>query len=245
MKRRGRFVQPVGVLVVAVFASVGCGGLPGRPQANSIPVDPDKVSNFMLLFQQNCSGCHGVEGRHGAALPIGDPVYLAYADDSVLREVISKGISGTSMPPFARSAGGMLTDDQVAVLVDGIRQWSQPDALAGVQPPPYASAHPGDAARGAAAYATFCASCHGPEGRGGPQASSIVDGTFLALLTDQELRTMIVVGRPDFGAPDWRNNVPGKPMSSEEISDVVAWLAAQRPKFAGRPYPSPPLGEHP
>ena len=62
MKRRGRFVQPVGVLVVAVFASVGCGGLPGRPQANSIPVDPDKVSNFMLLFQQNCSGCHGVEG---------------------------------------------------------------------------------------------------------------------------------------------------------------------------------------
>ena len=245
MKRRGRFVQPVGVLVVAVFASVGCGGLPGRPQANSIPVDPDKVSNFKLLFQQNCSGCHGVEGRHGAALPIGDPVYLAYADDSVLREVISKGISGTSMPPFARSAGGMLTDDQVAVLVDGIRRWSQPDALAGVQPPPYASPRPGDAARGAAAYATFCASCHGPEGKGGPQASSIVDGTFLALLTDQELRTMIVVGRPDFGAPDWRKNVPGKPMSSEEISDVVAWLAAQRPKFAGRPYPSPPLGEHP
>ena len=245
MKRRGRFVQPVGVLVVAVFASVGCGGLPGRPQANSIPVDPDKVANFMLLFQQNCSGCHGVEGRHGAALPIGDPVYLAYADDSVLREVISKGISGTSMPPFARSAGGMLTDEQVAVLVDGIRRWSQPDALAGVQPPPYASPRPGDAARGAAAYATFCASCHGPEGKGGPQASSIVDGTFLALLTDQELRTMIVVGRPDFGAPDWRNNVPGKPMSSEEISDVVAWLAAQRPKFAGRPYPSSPVGEHP
>ena len=245
MKRRGRFAQPVGVLVVAVFASVGCGGLPGRPQANSIPVDPDKVSNFKLLFQQNCSGCHGSDGRHGAALPIGDPVYLAYADDSVLREVISKGISGTSMPPFARSAGGMLTDEQVAVLVDGIRRWSQPDALAGVQPPPYASPRPGDAARGAAAYATFCASCHGPVGRGGPQASSIVDGTFLALLTDQELRTMIVVGRPDFGAPDWRNNVPAKPMSSEEISDVVAWLAAQRPKFAGRPYPSPPLGEHP
>ena len=246
MKRRGRFVEPAGVLVVAVFASVGCGGLPGRPQANSIPVDPDKVSNFTLLFQQNCSGCHGADGRHGAALPIGDPVYLAYADDSVLREVISKGISGTSMPPFARSAGGMLTDNQVAVLVDGIRsQWSQPDALAGVHPPPYVSPRPGDAARGAAAYATFCASCHGPEGRGGPQASSIVDGTFLALLTDQELRTMIVVGRPDLGAPDWRNNVPGKPMSSEEISDVVAWLAAQRPKFAGRPYPSPPVGEHP
>lgn len=246
MKRRVRFVQPVGVLAVVVFASMGCRGLPGRPQVNSIPVDPDQVANFTLLFQQNCSGCHGADGTHGAAMPIGDPVYLAYADDSVLRNAITKGLSGTSMPPFARSAGGMLTDDQIAVLVHGIRsRWSKPDALAGVNPPPYSSTPPGDAGRGAAAYATFCASCHGPEGRGGPQASSIVDGTFLALLTDQELRNMIVVGRPDLGAPDWRNNVPGKPMSSGEISDVVAWLAAQRPKFAGRPYPPPPVGEQP
>jgi len=28
----------------------------------------------------------------------------------------------------------------------------------------------------------------------------------------------------------------------EEITDVVAWLAAQRPRFPGRPYPSPSLG---
>jgi hypothetical protein len=36
-------------------------------------------------------------------------------------------------------------------------------------------------------------------------------------------------------------------MSSQEISDVVAWLSAQRPQFAGRPYPSPakPAGELP
>ena len=87
-------------------------------------------------------------------------------------------------------------------------------------------------------YETFCSSCHGPDGKGGAKASSIVDGTFLALLTDQELRTLVIVGRPDLGAPDWRNNVPGKPMSSQEISDVVAWLSAQRPQFPGRPYPT-------
>ena len=63
-------------------------------------------------------------------------------------------------------------------------------------------------------YETFCSSCHGPDGKGGAKASSIVDGTFLALLTDQELRTLVIVGRPDLGAPDWRNNVPGKPMTS-------------------------------
>jgi mono/diheme cytochrome c family protein len=142
----------------------------------------------------------------------------------------------------------MLTDNQVDVIIHGIRErYAKPNALAGVTPPPYSSSGPGDASRGAAVYATFCSSCHGPDGKGGSKASSIVEGTFLALLTDQELRTLVIVGRPDLGAPDWRNDVPGKPMSSQEISDVVAWLSAQRPQFAGRPYPSPakPAGELP
>ena len=89
---------------------------------------------------------------------------------------------------------------------------------------------------GAEVYATYCSACHGPDGRGGNKASSIVNGSYLALVSDQGLRTIVIVGRPELGAPDWRNNVPGKPMSSQEISDVVAWLAAQRPRFPGQPY---------
>jgi len=248
MNRAPRFTCLVSLCVLIYFASLGCNSAPGRPTAESIPVDPDKVSDFSVLFQQNCSGCHGFEGQHGAALAIGDPVYLAIADDALLRKVVTNGIPGTSMPAFARSAGGMLTENQIEVLVHGIRQhWSKAGALAGVAPPPYAAAEAGDATRGATAFATFCANCHGPEGKGTPKGSSIVDGTFLALLTDQELRTLVIVGRPDFGAPDWRNNVPGRPMSAQEITDVVAWLSAQRPKFAGRPYPNPTstAGEHP
>ena len=48
----------------------------------------------------------------------------------------------------------------------------------------------------------------------------------------------MIVGRPDLGAPDWRNNVPGTPMSAQDVSDVVAWLASQRTKFPGQPYPT-------
>jgi len=248
MIRVARMVHSLLLCIFVLFACIGCTNAPGRPTSDSIPVDPGKVSDFSTLFQQNCTGCHGSEGKGGAALAIGDPVYLAIAGDELLRKVITNGIPGTSMPAFARSAGGMLTEAQIEILVHGVRQrWSKPDVLAGVAPPPYSVAEPGDAARGAAVYASFCASCHGPEGKGTPKGSSIVDGTFLALLTDQELRTLIIVGRPDLGAPDWRNNVPGKPMSSQEISDVVAWLSARRPKFAGRPSqnPSPETGEHP
>ena len=143
------------------------------------------------------------------------------------------------MPAFAQSAGGMLTDKQVDVIVSGIRdRWSKPDVFRGADPPPYSSSAPGDSARGSEVYATYCSSCHGAEGRGGQKASSIVDGSFLALLNDQELRTIVIAGRPELGAPDWRNDVPGKPMSAQDVSDVVAWLASQRPKFPGQPFPT-------
>ena len=102
--------------------------------------------------------------------------------------------------------------------------------------PPYAAQGPGDPKRGADVYGTYCSSCHGADGHGGKRASSIVDGSYLALVSDQNLRTTVIVGRHELGAPDWRGDVPGKPMSPEDVSDVVAWLAAQRAQFPGQPY---------
>jgi mono/diheme cytochrome c family protein len=166
-------------------------------------------------------------------------VYLAIADDAIVRRVATNGIPGTSMPAFAQSAGGMLTDKQIDVIASGIRErWSKSNVLSGVSPPPYSSSSPGDASRGSQAYATYCSSCHGDAGRGGQKAGSIVDGSFLALLNDQELRTIVIVGRPELGFPDWRGDTPGKPMSAQDVSDVVAWLASQRAKFPGQAYPS-------
>jgi cytochrome c oxidase cbb3-type subunit III len=226
-------------LAAALFLCAGCSNAPGRPAPNAIPIDPDDLSDFAALYKSNCSGCHGADAKGGAALAIGEPVYLAIADDDTMRKIVTNGIPGTSMPAFARSAGGMLTDNQVDIIVRGIRKrYADPSALAGATPPPYKATEAGDAKRGVDVYVTFCSSCHGPDGKGGAKASSIVDGSFLALLTDQELRTLVIVGRPDLGAPDWRNNVPGKPMSPQEISDVVAWLASQRRQFPGQPYPA-------
>ena len=87
-------------------------------------------------------------------------------------------------------------------------------------------------------FQTFCASCHGPEGKGGPKGSSIVDGSYLALVSDQGLRTTVIAGRPDLGQPDWRGYVAGRSLSSQDVSDVVAWLASQRPQYPGQPYPA-------
>jgi mono/diheme cytochrome c family protein len=222
----------------------GCADAPGRPP--EAPAVPDAISDFNTLYGQNCAGCHGANGKGGAAIALANPVYLAIADDATLRHASANGIPGTSMPAFAQSAGGMLTEKQVDVIVRGIReQWSNPDIFHGADPPPYSSSMPGDSTRGAQVFATNCSSCHGDGGRGGKKAGSIVDGSFLALVNDQELRTIVIAGRPELGAPDWRDDVPGKPMSAQDISDVVAWLASQRPKFPGQPFPTSPklMGE--
>jgi cytochrome c oxidase cbb3-type subunit III len=235
-----RFLRLIlGALGLSALGLFGCANAPGRPSPAEMPVVPSEVSDFGTLYQQNCSGCHGAEGKGGAAIALANPVYLAIADDAILHRATANGIPGTSMPAFAQSAGGMLTDKQVEVIDRGIRKrWATADILHGADPPPYASSAPGDAARGSEVYAAYCSSCHGVGGRGGQKGSSIVEGSFLALVSDQELRTLVIVGRPELGAPDWRNDIPGKPMSSQDVSDVVAWLASQRPKFPGQPFPT-------
>ncbi len=197
--------------------------------------------DFAALYKQNCAGCHGENGKNGAAIALANPVYLAVAGEANLRQVIAKGVSGKLMPPFDKSAGGTLTDQQIDNLVKGILQaWSRPSVLAATQPPPYLAGAKSDPNQGQKIFAEFCAQCHGADGGGikAPTATnphavsgSIVDPSYLALVSDQSLRSIIIAGRPDQGMPDWRSDVAGSgshAMTAQEIDDVVAWLAAQR-----------------
>jgi mono/diheme cytochrome c family protein len=224
-------VTTLGVLVA------GCGTPPGQPRAGAIPLEPNDVVDFDALYANNCAGCHGANGRGSAAIALANPVYLAIVDERSMRAVIADGVHDTSMPAFAQRAGGMLTEKQIDALVSGIQaRWSDPRALDGATPPSYAAASAGDIHRGAAAYRTFCQSCHGADGGGGPKGSAITNDSFLALASDQYLRTIVIAGRPDLGAPDWRGYLAGRPMSDQEVTDVVSWLSSHRVAAPGRPY---------
>lgn len=224
------------IVLWASFVLAGCDRVPGKPKAEERWVPPAQIADFNQLYSQNCAGCHGTDGRLGSARPLNDPVYLAVVNEDQLRQVIAKGVPGTAMPPFAAQAGGTFTDKQIDALIEGMRsRWGQANDLKDVSLPPYSlqdavknGSGRGDAQRGANVFVTYCARCHGPDGRGGEEGGSVVDKNFLALTSDQSLRTTTIIGRADFGKPDWRANVPGHPMTAEEISDVVAWLVAQR-----------------
>jgi cytochrome c oxidase cbb3-type subunit III len=223
--------------VLPLLLLSACSTPNGQPQKGSEPVAPNQVLEFSTLYEQNCAGCHGAEGRGGASIALANPVYLAIVDENAVHNVVANGVRGTSMPAFAQSAGGFLTDEQISVITSGMfSRWQRKGTLDGANPPSYSARTAGDAARGGTAFGTYCASCHGPEGHGGSKGSAISNDSFLALVSDQGLRTIVMTGRPDLRAPDWRGNIPGKPMSDQEITDVVAWLASRRVQSPGQPY---------
>jgi mono/diheme cytochrome c family protein len=238
-----RYLCTIAALSLVMLSA--CSSPPGRPSKDSEDPAPSEISDFRTLYAENCAGCHGTDGRGGAAIALADPVYLAVVDESAMRKIIANGVRGTSMPAFAQGAGGMLADKQIDVITSGIRsRWSRPGTLTGVSVPSYAAKSPGDVQRGEASYRTYCSSCHGPEGQGGSRGSAITNDSFLALVSDQGLRTIVIAGRPELGAPDWRGNVPGKPMTDQEITDVVAWLASRRVASPGQPYPVANNAQH-
>ena len=226
-----------GMLALALPLLSGC-DMPGRPQPGPEVPRPETVTSFDTLYGENCAGCHGKNGDSGSATNLANPLYQALIDDASLRDVIANGEKGTLMPGFSLRSGGSLTEAQIDAIVRGIQaRWRKENASGGDTLPPYKAVHPGDLTKGQAVYAAACARCHGDSHNPGT-AGSILDGSFLDLINEQTVRTTIIAGRPDIGEPDWRSHIPGRAMTDGEITDVSAWLIAQKPATPGQPYPN-------
>jgi len=243
-----RSMSIVFLACVLALCVTGCKDAPGMPKPWSEIQRPDQVLDFATLYGQNCAACHGDHGTNGAAISLANPVYLAAAGVDNIQRVTASGVSGTMMPGFARSAGGMLTDRQIAALAQGMMAaWARPAEFSGQTLPAYAGSSPGDAAEGQKAFATFCARCHDADGTGVSaqkmHTGSLVEPYYLSLVSDQGLRSFIVAGQPEQGMPDWRSDLTGsgaRAMSDKEIADTVTWLAAHRTTTPGQPYQQHP-----
>ena len=118
------------------------------------------------------------------------------------------------MPAFAQKAGGLLTDAQIDILVRGIRSVGPSPTLSNTTSLRLMRPHSPATPRAASdVFTAFCSSCHGPDGRG---ARAIADSSYLALVSDQHLRTVIITGMPHLGMPDWRSH--SKPLSDADVT---------------------------
>ena len=248
MKMKWIRTLPALAVLLSLVLFAACSTLNREPRIDPEPVAPSQVLEFDTLYAQNCAACHGTEGRGGASTALGNPVYLAIVDEKAMSNVVANGVRGTSMPAFARRAGGMLTEQQIEVITSGVfSRWGHKQVLEGANPPSYAAKTAGNVDHGQLVFGTYCASCHGSGGGGTPRGSAITNDSFLALVSDQALRTIVIAGRPELGAPDWRGNLPGRPtpMTDQEITDVVAWLASRRTENPGQPYSASNYAQHP
>ncbi len=246
----------IGASTVLAFTA-GCGyEPPGKPKPGDRPKTPAQVMDFDVLFNQSCTGCHGADGKLGPAPPLNDPIFLAIVPDDVLTDVITDGRDGTPMPAFARGQEGTLTAAQIKLIADGLKQRWKSGKVPKGELPPYAvksSDEPPSeevVKRGQKLFATACALCHGEDGAGSTDGESpgrINDPALLALLSDQALRRIIITGRPDLGMPDFADDMGRdgdfQPLSSDDISDLVALLASwrnRRPQLESTTAQAPP-----
>lgn len=222
------------------MAGVGCDSAPGKPKPGlaSEEIRPDQVTDFATLYRQNCAACHGSQGKNGAAISLASPLYLAFAGAPNLQRITANGVPGTMMPAFQKSAGGMLTEQQITLLTQGmIQSWGNSSVVSGPSLPGYASSLAADAAQGQKAFGVYCASCHGADAAGSGKArlGSLVDPAYLALVSDQGLRSILVAGKGEEGMPDYRSH-PGHVLTDQEITNIVAWLASHRTQTPGQIY---------
>ena len=227
------FILHPSSFILSLLLLSGC-DLPGKPKRADRPVAEDRILDFKVLYGRNCAGCHGAEGKLGPAPPLNDPLFLSIVKDVELWDVISHGRQGHLMPAFARDEGGPLTEEQVEVLIRGIRaRWARPLKKRKQPPPPYSAGDThGDPAAGLKLFDQACAACHGTKGKGGEQAGPLNNPAFLSLLSDQALRRIVITGRDDLGMPDyagedWRSP-KFKPLDSRQVADIVALLASWR-----------------
>jgi mono/diheme cytochrome c family protein len=175
----------------------------------------------------------------GPAPPLNDATFVTIIPDTELLHVINDGRPGTLMPAFAQKSGGPLTDAQVKSIVEGIKTNWKPSAPLDGTPPAYQvtktdnpQTASGNRGHGLEVFTRACAHCHGAGGEGGEHGGAIDDPAFLALISDQALRRIIITGRADLGMPTYAEadgrSTGFQPLTSAEIDDLVALLADWR-----------------
>ncbi len=217
----------------ALFFSASCHA-PGKPDKEEETASA-KANDFQTLYSSNCEGCHGVNGKNGPGRILNDSLYLSFIPKAEFKKILVYGRAGTAMPAWSKSQGGPLTDKQLNTLVNGVySHWAHPFYTHGAEMPAYSAAvDSGNPVNGKKLFSRSCFMCHGP----GAPVGLITSSSYLALVSNQMLRTSIVVGRPDLGMPSYLHLKAGKALSDADITDIVAYISSLRPADKG------PMGE--
>ncbi len=176
------------------------------------------------LYRNNCSACHGIDGRGGAGVPLSLPSFLNSVSDNYISNTITLGRPGRIMPAFRT-----LDDKEVMAIVQFMRQWAPGSGQSFSE-----VKIKGDPIRGQQLFAKQCAACHGKNAEGGRgtgvtksrprdfpiMAPALNNPGFLVAATDTMIKHIIAEGRE--GTP--MKSFTKQGMSENDINDVVSYI---------------------
>jgi len=142
---------------------------------------PEAMSTARNLFVNNCATCHGSDGRGAVGFPnLTDADWLYGSEPETIKQTIMEGRMSV-MPPWGDALGAQGVEDVIAYVL----------SLSGEKIPA------GLANAGAERFAMFCASCHGPDGRGNRElgAPNLTDAVWMFGKSPEAIRTTIAQGR--------------------------------------------------
>ena len=167
------------------------------------------------LYANNCATCHGSDARGAPGFPnLTDGDWLYGGGEETVTATIAYGRQGV-MPPWGDVLGEQGVEEVVAHVL----------RLAGQQvPEPLAAA-------GAAKFATYCAACHGLDGRGlqavgGP---NLTDDAWLYGGTAEAIRETVAGGRINRMPPQL------EPLGPDRVRLLAAYVLGLAPADATAP----------
>ncbi|WP_018716913.1 cytochrome-c oxidase, cbb3-type subunit III [Arhodomonas aquaeolei] len=152
--------------------------------AKPVPVlanDPEAMDTGRRLFANNCSVCHGSDGRGAKGFPnLADASWQYGGEPETLKQTITNGRNGV-MPALGASLGQSKLE-AVAAYVYSLNGRNAPQELVD---------------RGKDVFMTQCVACHGADAKGNPQigALNLTDDTWRYGGSLETIKETILNGR--------------------------------------------------
>lgn len=235
-----RPVRPDQVLAFDVLYRNHCAGCHGINGTKG-PAPPLNDDRFRTIVSREDIELVLKAGRHGTPMP------AFYRDEGGALtksqiQVLAHEIKGDPYKITSRTDGNEKTFEVTSDAGGKTPQWGVPVA-ANETTPMYrtnrtasVADHDSQIEAGKQAFRRACAICHGNDGRGTKgkpgNLNRINSSAFLALISDQAIRRLIITGRGDLGMPGYADLRPDDttfvPLTAEEISGLTELLSAWR-----------------
>lgn len=146
-----------------------------------IAADPAVRKMGMRLFNNNCAQCHGADGKGGYGFPnLADDDWLYGGTPAAIKTTLVNGRKAV-MPPW----GDILGDQGISEVTQHLLALNGRDA------------DEAQADKGETHFKTYCAACHGPDGKGNQAlgAPNLTNGIWLYGGSEEQIAHTLRAGR--------------------------------------------------